>query len=93
MAWFLATTVWIYNSIAVGLAQASSYTSDDGKLHLLLHKTVIVEYLLVTEETNGDCMCTTDKCCEWQICIDVALPEFSAWSVKNCMTTSTNTVR
>ncbi|CAH2102256.1 unnamed protein product [Euphydryas editha] len=28
MAWFLATTVWIYNSISVGLAQASSYSFD-----------------------------------------------------------------
>ncbi|XP_059050902.1 voltage-dependent calcium channel subunit alpha-2/delta-3 isoform X1 [Achroia grisella] len=29
MAWFLTTTVWFYNSIASGLAQASSYSFED----------------------------------------------------------------
>ncbi|KAJ0182369.1 hypothetical protein K1T71_001738 [Dendrolimus kikuchii] len=29
MAWFLASTIWIYNSIATGLAQASSYSFYD----------------------------------------------------------------
>lgn len=32
MAWFLATSVWLYNSIAVGLAQGTSYF-DEGKLN------------------------------------------------------------
>ncbi|CAH1639873.1 unnamed protein product [Spodoptera littoralis] len=29
MAWFIATTVWFYNCITTGLAQASSYSLDD----------------------------------------------------------------
>lgn len=69
MAWFLATTVWIYNSISVGLAQASSYSFDDGKL------ITYVESKKTQRGNTGDLLfvIVTDKCGKWQISINVAL--------------------
>lgn len=38
MTWLLATTVWIYNSIGLGLAQASSYSFDYGMCNVNLYR-------------------------------------------------------
>ncbi|XP_073958463.1 voltage-dependent calcium channel subunit straightjacket isoform X9 [Choristoneura fumiferana] len=47
MAWFLATSVWLYNSIAVGLAQGTSYFDEE-------YVTPTVSYTYENDEETDD---------------------------------------